>query len=635
MSVVKLTINSEIVYNDEKYIIKGYASLDEVLAKKTTAPYNEKIIKVSELIKTPQNSSDKTSAGLVDTNDKDFQKALERYKIIESLVDLPIRTGKDVEKVAKKNKKGVATVYRWLSTFEKFGTVSSLVDSYKNSGAKGKSRLAESVDTVISSVLEELYLNKQKYQFLTIYRKIEQLCKNLELDIPNQNTVRNRIKDLDPKLITKYRRGEKIRDTRGVPGKFPEIKMPLDIIQIDHTKVDVILVDEETREEIGRPYITVAIDVFSRMIYGFYISYEAPSFFSVGQCLLQAILPKDEILKKYGVEGEWAVFGLPQAVHMDNGKDFQSISLKKFCQEYRISDIYRPVARPEFGGHVERVIKTAMKKMHELPGSTFSNIHDKGTYESQKNATMTISELEQWYTDFTVNIYHKTIHSSIGMTPEEKFYEGMFGVSGDSIPFLPQVPADTIKLKMALLPSFERTVQKNGITLDYITYFSETLRKWIIPAAYKKLSKASNKVVCRRDPRDVSKLYVYDPDINDYIIVPQANIKKPAMNLTELRRAISEAKKAVTGRELESYDIYDAYERLHQYVESSKKEKKSVRRQVSSKKHLNKNIEYEKQILLDDQGMTQDEKIKMKNVTNILPNNIDEEDDGYEYYPIG
>lgn len=501
MSVVKLTINSEITYKDESYVIKGYASLDEVLAKKMTAPYNEKIIKVSELINTPQNSSDEISAGLVDTNDKDFQKALERYKVIESLVDLPSRTGKDVEKVAKKHKKGVATVYRWLSTFEKFGTVSSLVAAYKNSGAKGKSRLDESVDAVINSVLEELYLNKQKYQFLTIYRKIEHLCLNLELAIPNKNTVRNRIKDLDPKLITKYRRGEKIRDTRGVPGKFPEIKMPLDIIQIDHTKVDVVLVDEVTREEIGRPYITVAIDVFSRMIYGFYISYEAPSFFSVGQCLLQAILPKDEILKKYEVNGEWAVFGLPQAVHMDNGKDFQSISLKKFCQEYRISDIYRPVARPEFGGHVERVIKTAMKKMHELPGSTFSDIHDKGTYKSQELASMTISELEQWYTDFTVNIYHKTIHSSIGMTPEEKFYEGMFGVSGDSIPFLPQVPANTIKLKMALLPSFERTVQKNGITLDYITYFSETLRKWIIPAAYKKLSKTSNKVVCRRSKR--------------------------------------------------------------------------------------------------------------------------------------
>lgn len=635
MAVVKLTLNSTIVFEGVKYLIKGYASLDEVLVKQIDPPHKEKILKVSDIIKEPQNSTDNIQRELVDTNDKEFQKALERYKVIESLVDMPNRNSKEVQKVAKKYKKGVATVYRWLSTFEKFGTMSSLVDSYKNCGGKGKSRLNESVDAVIDSVLEELYLNKQKYAFLTVYRKIEQLCKNLELEVPNKNTVRSRIKALDPKLITKYRHGEKIRDTRGTPGKFPEVKMPLDIIQIDHTKVDVTLVDEDTREEIGRPFITVAIDVFSRMIYGFYISYEAPSYFSIGQCLLHAILPKDDLLKKYNVTGEWATYGLPQALHMDNGKDFKSINLQRFCQEYRISDIYRPVARPEFGGHVERVIKTAMKKVHELPGSTYSNIHDKGTYDSQKMATMTINELEQWYTDFVVNIYHKTIHSSLGMTPEEKFYEGMYGVSGDSIPFLPQVPADTIKLKMSFLPAFERTVQKNGITIDYITYFSETLRKWIVPAAYKKLNKTSPTVTCRRDPRDISKLYVYDPDINDYIIVPYADIKKPTMNLTELRRAISEAKKAVTGRELESYDIYEAYDRLHQYVENSKREKKSARRQASSKKHLKKNIEYEKQILQDGNGLKQDEKSLHNSTTHIQNTFQEEEDDGYEYYPIG
>ena len=72
--------------------------------------------------------------------------------------------------------------------------------------------------------------------------------------------------------------------------------MPLDIIQIDHTKVDVILVDDETRKPIGRPFITVAIDVYSRMILVLYIL-EAPSYFSVGQCLLNAILPKDDFIK--------------------------------------------------------------------------------------------------------------------------------------------------------------------------------------------------------------------------------------------------------------------------------------------------------------------------------------------------
>src|SRR5690606_839566 len=141
-------------------------------------------------------------------------------------------------------------------------------------------------------------------------------CKKFNVQIPKKGAIRNRLNNINPKLIAKHRKNISVRETRGMPGKFPEVKLPLDIIQIDHTKVDVILVDEETREEIGRPFITVAIDMYSRMIYGFYISLNAPSYFSVGQCFLNAVLPKDDFLNQHGITGEWPVYGLPRKIHM-------------------------------------------------------------------------------------------------------------------------------------------------------------------------------------------------------------------------------------------------------------------------------------------------------------------------------
>jgi len=625
MAVIKFKIGANIFYNEEEYQIKGYPSLDEVLIKLTTKPFNEKVVKVSTLIKDPRNAQEQ-SRELVNISDKDFEKALEKYKIIEPLLSLEKRTAKDVKAVAKKHKKGVATIYRWLDAYETFNTVSSLSPAYKNCGAKGKSRLDKSVEAIIESVINEFYLTKQQYPLSIIYMKVVEKCNNLNLEAPNKNTIRNRINTLNPKIVAKNRKGVSVKDTRGMPGQYPEVKMPLDVIQIDHTKVDVILVDEETREEIGRPYITVAIDVYSRMVYGFYISLEAPSYFSVGQALLNAILPKDDLLKMYNVNGEWPVFGLPRAVSMDNAKEFRSISLQKFCSEYRIKDIYRPVARSHFGGIIERLVGISMKKTHLIPGTTFSSIEKKGTYDSAKNAIMTISELEQWYTDFIINIYHKTVHGTIHMTPEEKLYQGMLGVGEGTIPFLPTVPSDTLKLRMALLPASERTVQKNGITIDYITYFSETLRKWIIPAEYKKLNKnlKSNNVLCRRDPRDVSKIYVYDSDIDNYIEVPYADIRRPAMNIKELRKSIAEAKKDVTGRELEQHDIFQAYNRLFEYAETAKREQKTVRRQKSSKKHMQKTMEYESKVLKSDVDL---------NINN--KELIEDDEDGYEYYPVG
>lgn len=628
MSIVRLDIGRQFFHDDTYYIIKGYASFDEVLAKEIHPPYKEKIIKVSDIVKEPSNSVD-IDKELVDLDETEFDEAKSRYLIIKPLLELPKRTTEDVQKVAKKSNKSVATLYRWIKRFETYGTVSSLSNTFHNCGAKGKSRLDPSVDAIVQSVIDELYLNKQQYPLSFIYLKIQDKCKNAGLKVPNKNTVRNRIKQLSPKLIAKHRKGLSVRDTRGTPGSFPEVHMPLDVIQIDHTPMDIIIVDEESRQEIGRPYITLAIDVYSRMIFGFYISLETPSYFSVGQALLNAILPKDDLLKHHNINGEWPVYGLPRAIHMDNAAEFRSKSIQMFAEEYRITHILRPVARPEFGGHVESAIKTAMKNVHTLPGTTFSNITEKGTYKAQKEASMTLKELEQWFLDFIVNVYHKSEHTSIGMTPEEKFYQGMLGVGDGAIPFLPTLPADTLKLRMALLPAVWRTVQKNGITIDHITYFSETLRKWIIPVSYKKITKniQPKKVLCRRDPRDISKIYVYDDEVNDYIIVPYADVKRPAINLKELRRAISEAKKAVTGRGIESHDIFEAHERLYQYAQKSKREQKSIRRAASSKKHMQRTAELEKRQIPQ---MTMPSSDKPQSAHSVSQ----EDQDDFEYYPV-
>ena len=627
MSVIRFDIGRQFFYENVPYVIKGYASFDEVLAKEVHPPYKERVIKVSHIIKEPKNSVSAPKE-LVDISEAEFDEAKERYLIIKPLLEMPKRTAKDVQKIAKKAKVSVSTLYRWIERYETYGTISSLSKAFVNCGAKGKSRLDPSVDAIVQTVIDELYLNRQQYPLKYIYLKIENKCKNAGLKAPNINTVRNRIKQLSPKLIAKHRKGLNIRDTRGTPGTFPEVHMPLDIIQIDHTPMDVIIVDEESRQEIGRPSITLAIDVYSRMIFGYYISLEAPSYFSVGQALLNAILPKDDVLKYHNIDGEWPVYGLPRAIHMDNAAEFRSKSIQMFAEEYRITHILRPVARPEFGGHVESTIKTAMNTVHVLPGTTFSNITDKGTYKSQKEASLTLEELEQWFLEFVVNIYHKTEHRSIGMTPEEKFYQGMLGIGDGAIPYLPTVPADTLKLRMALLPAMQRTVQKNGITIDHITYFSETLRKWIIPVSYKKITKNIHpkKVLCRRDPRDISKIYVYDDEINDYITVPYADIKRPAINLKELRRAISEAKKAVTGRGIESHDIFEAHERLYQYAQKSKREQKSVRRAKSSKKHMQRTREFEKKQIPE---------ITIPTKTTPQNNTVIEDDDSnFEYYPV-
>jgi len=68
------------------------------------------------------------------------------------------------------------------------------------------------------------------------------------------------------------------------PGTFV-VDGALEVMQIDHTQVDIHVVDETYRQPIGRPWISVATDVATRMVSGFYLTLEAPSELSVALCM--------------------------------------------------------------------------------------------------------------------------------------------------------------------------------------------------------------------------------------------------------------------------------------------------------------------------------------------------------------
>jgi putative transposase len=85
-------------------------------------------------------------------------------------------------------------------------------------------------------------------------------------------------------------------------------------VQIDHTEVDLFLVDETTRKAMtARPWLTLAIDVFTRMVVGFHLSMDKPFQVSIGLCMLNAVYDKSPWLKENGIEARWPAAGLPEA----------------------------------------------------------------------------------------------------------------------------------------------------------------------------------------------------------------------------------------------------------------------------------------------------------------------------------
>ena len=222
--------------------------------------------------------------------------------------------------------------------------------------------------------------------------------------------------------------------------------------------------------------MTVAVDVHSRIVTGCHLSLDPPSATSVALCMAQSILPKEALLLEHGIQEEWPVWGFPAKVHVDNASEFRSKDLRKACEFHDIDLEFRPVKRPRYGGHIERLIGTFMTAVHGLPGTTYSSPAGKGDLDPEKRAAMTFSEFERWLLGLVCTVYHRTVHSGIGMTPLQKWHDGWCVGQGD-LPAtgLPARPDDRDGILRSFLPSFERTVQRAGVEIDGVRYFSEAL----------------------------------------------------------------------------------------------------------------------------------------------------------------
>jgi putative transposase len=207
-----------------------------------------------------QGSGKPAEQDLLAIPDEAWQKAQRKLDAIRPVLaargDLAI-----VEEAAQAAGVTVNTLYRWLRAYDQTNSVRSLVDQPRT-GGKGKSRLDASLDAIIQRALET-YLTRQKLPVVKVIQQVRSQCQQAGLSVPSASTVRRRVDAISEERKMQGRWGKKAAREKFEPlkGSFPGADAPLAVVQIDHTLVDVILVDEVYRKPVGRPWLTVALDV--------------------------------------------------------------------------------------------------------------------------------------------------------------------------------------------------------------------------------------------------------------------------------------------------------------------------------------------------------------------------------------
>lgn len=522
-------------------------------------------------------SKKNTEIDLSEIPDEEWQRAERTKAEIDRLLQLKNRTEADVVRAAEELGVSKSWLYQLIRRYRTEGSLTSLVKR-PPSGGKGKSRIEPEAENLIQEVIEEFYLTVQKPKAFLVVREIERRCRSQNIKPPAGNTIRSRLRSISSRTAMKRREsGHKARDRFDpVVGEFPKPQWPLSVIQMDHTVSDIVIVDEVYREPIGRASCTAAIDVYSRAILGFYLSLEAPSAMTVGLCLAYACAPKVKWLKERGIEADWPMWGKPDVLHVDNGADFRSEALRRGCLEHDIQLQHRPIKHPRYGGTVERVFRTLMQELHAMPGATFSNIAARGGYNSEKHATMTLAELERALVLFITGVYHERPHGSTLLSPRKAFELGIHGDGKALGRGTPMGIKDEQRFLIDFLPLERRSIQKYGFVWDHIRYYDDVLRPYID-------QEDKRKFIIRRDPRDISKIYFFCPETNQYHAIPYRNLSRPSMSLWEVKAA-RERLRRLGEEDLDEDKIFRSFDMIEEEITAAKGKTKTARRATERKR---------------------------------------------------
>jgi putative transposase len=475
--------------------------------------------------KSIKQSEDSFSTSLMTLPETSQKEAKLRFAFVRTAIkmlgEFPTTVG--IDKVIKRVKDlnpnysipSTSAVYRWWKRFTENGNdVVSLAQ--KTSGKAGRSTFLPTVVDEINDVISNEYLINTRPPVSHVYQlflhRMDYLnaSRSEPLRFPSKAQFYRIVGQFDEYDVVAARYGKKYaNDLFRSVGKGPVATKILERVEVDHTKLDVMVIDEDSGETIGRPTLTILLDCYSRMILGLYIGFEAASTVSVMRALKQSILPKDLSTPQFeNVVNDWPAYGIPMSLICDNGAEFHGKTFIGLNTELGIDLHYCPRLCGSYKGKVERVIGRVNREVcHLIPGTSFSSIRERKDYKSVNKARCTEKQLSNFIYRWLIDIYSHEINKMTMYTPYDLWTEGLAQMS-------PSLPESEVALAFSMTDEYKRTLTFKGVEIFNMFYNSAALKTM----RHKKDS--SFDVTVRADPEDISHIWVLDDSVNGYVKVP-------------------------------------------------------------------------------------------------------------------
>jgi len=389
------------------------------------------------------------------------------------------------------------------------GVISGPWSRRRRGGAGGeRSRLDAEVEGIVQGVLAECRVAPAPRTVRDVYLMIAVRVRDANraraatdpLPVPGRSTIYRRVGAAGPAAILRRRQGPGERRAGAGVWPGPRVERPLERVELDHTPLDLIVVDEEDRLPIGRPTVTLALDVYSGLPTGVHVGFEPAGYTAAMRCLLHGILPKEDARVRYGTRNPWPAYGLPETLVVDHAPHLVGGDLRDACAQLGIALEPAPVKRPWFKGAIERQFRTHNTGLvHGLPGTTFSNVLERGEYDAEGMACISLARFREILHVYLLDVYGQEWNRGVGGVPAQRWAAAVAGG------WTPALHHDAEEMRLLLGRSAVRTIQRAGIDHLSLRYQSRELE------ALRRVLPAGTAVALKYDPEDLGALHVQIP----------------------------------------------------------------------------------------------------------------------------
>lgn len=352
-----------------------------------------------------------------------------------------------------------------------------------------------------------------------VYKTEEELA----LKPMSRSTFLEYLAKLDPYEVDKARLGVKAarKIHRSVKSSFVTNR-PLELVEVDavHLNIAVINIDEKGNELLLRPILYIAIDVHTRLIVGFTISYGDKNSSESSSAVIQLI---KEICNPVKVgrhtSVEFPLGGIPETVVSDSGPAFTASQVKAMLSSNGISAVVTEKASPWKKPFVERFMRTLKTQcMANIDG--YAGVRQRGAELDrtiEEMAHLSCEEFETAIEKYILSIYHRNPHRGLDNETPIEAWEEVANFCA------PRIAADFSMIDAFRGLRAERTISTpKGIVVNGIYYNNNELQKLghQLERQFKNRS-----VELMHDDLDIGEITVINPLTQGIIIVPATTPK--------------------------------------------------------------------------------------------------------------